>query len=418
MEPIIIDEKWDERDFLLWLLEAAPNFLIERLSSEQNYKARKKGMKDKSMTAPLRKQRIMKLLSKKNLPFKILHYVREELIVIFDWYYGVPADDDQLNTADKIAVIHQRYKDNDVDAVQELALALFMNKDFTGAYALYEQHAMPAVEQRENNATTKASQHAQKQLDDYEQRLKKYEKLEQENKALKKEKAKLTKERVEANAEARKAKKSEEEKRKENHELRELVKKLENQITSCDEAWQADKQEKIAAVGALESLQRDLNEAEQERDALKEELRELTTQPKDVPIEENLAAQLAKQMQENQLGTPTQNFTFITDKPRTTEVAAPTIAVLDKPRTGHLAILGDPKGALHSLSDAQKATIEIYDTTEMAAFIADIERYKVAIVFELRCERQAFERAAPAEVRAAVTFVKTVLELVQKLGEH
>lgn len=430
MTSQMIEEKWYERDFLLWVLDAAPNFLIEQLFMEQNYKTFKKGMKDKTMTSPLRKQRMM-TLSKKNLPFKISHAVKDELVVVFDWYYAASNDDKQLNKEEKIAAIHQRYKDHKGEAVQELALALFLNKDFAGAYALYEQYAVTTTEEVASDTTTECQQ-LQQQLDACKQRLKKYEKLEKENKALKKDKERLTKERVEANAEVRKAKKSEDEKRKDNFALCEKVKQLEATIASSEEAWEADKQARVAAVGERDSLQRDVRELEKERDALNEELYNLRkreqeyeealavsvdVQTQDMPIRENLAEQLAKQMQENQLGTPTQKFTFIADEPRVTAEAL-TTTVLDKPRTGHMAILGDPKGALHSLSDAQKANIEIYDTAEMAQFIADVDHYKLAVVFELRCERQAFERAATAEAVAAVTFVKTVLELVQLMGER
>lgn len=87
MENIIIEEKMYEREFLQWLLEVAPNFLIELLSKEKNDK-KIVTIKEKKVSTALRKKRILALSTEKKLPFKILHHVQDELIVIFNWYQG------------------------------------------------------------------------------------------------------------------------------------------------------------------------------------------------------------------------------------------------------------------------------------------------------------------------------------------
>lgn len=419
MEKIIIEEKMYEREFLQWLLEVAPNFLIELLSKEKNDK-KIVTIKEKKVSTALRKKQILALSTQKKLPFKILHHVQDELIVIFNWYQGEKEKDALLDSKEKIEVIRARYDENEVDSIQELALALFINKDFASAYELYERNDVAVEENTATNTSVKIEE-LENQLKKYEQRLKKYTDIEKENKRLKKEQDKLKKERVDANAEVRKWKKTADEKSKDNFTLKERVKELEATIASSEAAWEQDKQAKTEAIGVRDSLQRDLNEALENCNTLAAELaaiNERKTYDSEIPMQEDLAEQLTKQLQENQLGTSTQKFTVITPhSPATSVVESLNPAVIEKKRTCPIAILGDPKGALYKLSDAKKEKIEIYDTKEMKQFIEEIEQYELAIVFELRCERQAFERMATQAAIQHVTFVKTVLELVQLMEE-
>lgn len=338
---------------------------------------------------------------------------------------GKKEKDALLDRKEQIEVIRARYDENEVDSIQELALALFINKDFDSAYELYEQNDVAVEENTATNTSVKIEE-LENQLKKYEQRLKKYTDIEKENKRLKKDQDKLKKERVDANAEVRKWKKTADEKSKDNFTLNERVKELEAAIASSEATWEKDKQAKTEAIGVRDSLQRDLNEALENCDTLAAELaaiNERKTYDSEMPMQEDLAEQLTKQLQENQLGTPTQKFTMITPHspaapaPATSVVEALKPAVIEKKRTCPIAILGDPKGALYKLSDRKKEQIEIYDSKEMKQFIEDIEQYELAIVFELRCERQAFERIATQAAIQHVTFVKTVLELVQLMEE-
>lgn len=423
MKAEMTNTKFDEKEFNLWLLDVAPDFIIDLFHNKKEI-PRSKMIKSRTLNPMLRKKKILEIAKQGHLSFKV-SLVRE-FFPVFDWCIR---EQDELEGVkvverDVSKEIHARYEEAKMDNVQQLALQLFINDAFEEAYALYEKHkdvqpapeapvAEPEVAEVVNDTDTRALR-------------KKIKKLEKTIETLKKDK-------VAAEERARQSKKESDDKARQAYENSQQLKKLEDSQKSSEAQWAADKQAKLDAEAKVDGLEIDIQQWREKCSGLEEALlaakreitslemknnnleRQLQNAGKVVLDEEKVSVLIDNMYHKNEEG-----YTVIQPEPLAVETE--TVATI-KPATpvvkqrGTIALLGNPKSALNSLAADKRQQIDIYEASDMAHFMTEVQHYEKAVVFEMRCDKQIFEATAPAHVTQRVHYAKTVMELVQLMGD-
>lgn len=423
MKAEMTNTKFDEKEFNLWLLDVAPDFVIDLFHNKKEI-PRSKIIKTRTLKPMLRKKKILEITKQGHLSFKV-SLVRE-FFPVFDWCMREQDELDgvKVTECDVSKEIHARYEEAKVDNVQQLALQLFINDAFEEAYALYEKHKDVQEAPEEPVAEPEVAEVATDT--DTRTLRKKIKKLEKTIETLKKDK-------IAAEERARKSKKESEDKARQAYENSQQLKKLEDIQKSSEAQWAADKQAKLDAEAKVDGLEIDVQQLRKKCDGLEEALAQANREITSLEMKNN---NLERQLQnagevvldkekvsvliDNMYQQNGDGYTVIQSEPSAvqTEMVAPTEpATPVVKQRGTIALLGNPKSALNSVAADKRQQIDIYEASDMTKFITEVQHYEKAVVFEMRCDKQIFEATAPAHVTQRVHYAKTVMELVQLMGD-